>query len=74
MGSKQEEIVHIRNLGLNMDDGNECMAENVTFYSKLIIKTKKKWVWDGIDQQEKYIFRNEGDSMSGLYSRTLNGY
>ena len=57
MVGKQEDITLIRKLGINVDDDNEDVVENMPVTGEVILHTKRKLLWDGVYQQKKYNFK-----------------
>ena len=45
---QQEDIDPISNIGLNVENENGDVAENVAVDGKVILPNNKKWVWGGI--------------------------
>ena len=71
MDGQQEDISPINDIGLNMDDDNGAVAENIPVDGEVILPNNQQWVWDGIKHRNNQNFKNEDDLMVGLSSETL---
>ena len=74
MDGQQEDISPISDIGLNMDDDNGAVAENIPVDGEVILPNNQQWVWDGIKHRNNQNFKNEDDLMVGLSSETLTRY
>ncbi len=68
-GSRAEDILLVRNQGLEVDDDNEPAPENIPAVGDIPLQTNlypgQTWGWDGIDQRELVIQTKKDASFEG---------